>query len=151
MLVQEYSSTKYLRSKYKAKNDMMYQDTYSCICQNTKKKKKKKTILSSMSNLQPNWCLKIDYRADMIYREDMISSTYGQLGSRTDEHSEAITSLPHFSSIASGYITPLKYLSFSILSLIIRSITLGLQISELIYGAQNEMISWHDGCPAHWI
>ena len=25
----------YLRSKDKAKNDMMYQDIYSCICQNT--------------------------------------------------------------------------------------------------------------------
>ena len=27
----------YLRSKDKAKNDMMYQDIYNCICQNTKK------------------------------------------------------------------------------------------------------------------
>ena len=29
----------YLRSKKKAKNDMMYQDIYSCICQNTKQMK----------------------------------------------------------------------------------------------------------------
>ena len=28
---------RYLRSKDKAKNDMMYQDIYNCICQNTKK------------------------------------------------------------------------------------------------------------------
>ena len=27
----------YLRNKAKAKNDMMYQDIYNCICQNTKK------------------------------------------------------------------------------------------------------------------
>ena len=38
MLVQEYlKNTEYLRSKDKAKNDMMYQDIYSCICQNTTK------------------------------------------------------------------------------------------------------------------
>ena len=35
---------------------MMYQDIYNCICQNTKKE----DILSSISNLQPNWCLKIN-------------------------------------------------------------------------------------------
>ena len=29
----------YLRSKDTAKNDMMYQDIYNCICQNTKKMK----------------------------------------------------------------------------------------------------------------
>ena len=44
--------------KIKPKNDMMYQDIYSCICQNTKNE----DILSSMSNLQPKWCLKIDFR-----------------------------------------------------------------------------------------
>ena len=48
----------YLRSKDKAKNDMMYQDRYNCICQNTNNE----NILSSMSNLQPNWCLKIDFQ-----------------------------------------------------------------------------------------
>ena len=32
----------------------MYQDIYDCICQNTKNE----DTLSSMSNLQPNWCLK---------------------------------------------------------------------------------------------
>ena len=45
----------YSRSKDKAENHMMYQDIYSCICQNTKKNE---DILSSMSNLQPNRCLK---------------------------------------------------------------------------------------------
>ena len=37
---------------------MMYQDIYSCICQNIKKD----DVPSSMSNLQPNWCLKIDFQ-----------------------------------------------------------------------------------------
>ena len=37
----------------KPKNDMMYQDIYNCICQNTKK-----NILSIMSNL----CLKVDFQ-----------------------------------------------------------------------------------------
>ena len=32
---------------------------YNCICQNTKKNE---DILSSMSNLQPNWSLKIDFQ-----------------------------------------------------------------------------------------
>ena len=36
---------------------MIYQDIYNCICQNTKNE----DILSSVSNLQPNWCLKIDF------------------------------------------------------------------------------------------
>ena len=45
--------------KIKPKNDMMYHDIYDCICQNTKKNE---DILSSMSNLQPNWCLKIDFQ-----------------------------------------------------------------------------------------
>ena len=36
----------------------MYQDIYNCICQNTKNE----DILSSMSNLQPNWCLTIDFQ-----------------------------------------------------------------------------------------
>ena len=49
----------YLRRKDKAKNDMMYQDIYNCICQNTKKNE---DILSSMSNLQPSWCLQIDFQ-----------------------------------------------------------------------------------------
>ena len=40
--------------KIKPKNDMMYQDIYNCICQNTKNE----DILSRMSNLHPNWCLK---------------------------------------------------------------------------------------------
>ena len=51
-------NNEYVRSKDKAKNDMMYQDIYSCICQNTKNE----DILSNMSNLQPNWCLKIDFQ-----------------------------------------------------------------------------------------
>ena len=38
---------------------MMYQDIYNCICQ---KKKKNEDILSIMSNLQPNCCLKIDFQ-----------------------------------------------------------------------------------------
>ena len=54
-----WKNKEYLRSKDKAKNDMMYQDIYNCICQNTKKNE---NILSSMSNLQPNWCLKIDFQ-----------------------------------------------------------------------------------------
>ena len=39
MLVQEYlkKNKEYLSSKDKAKNDMMYQDIYNCICQNTTK------------------------------------------------------------------------------------------------------------------
>ena len=37
---------------------MMYQDIYNCIYQNTKKNE---DILSSMSNLQLNWCLKLDF------------------------------------------------------------------------------------------
>ena len=44
--------------KINPKNDMMYQDIYKCICRNTKNE----DILSSMSNLQPNWCLKIDFQ-----------------------------------------------------------------------------------------
>ena len=44
--------------KIKPKNDMMYQDIYNCICQITKNE----DILSSMSNLQPNWCFEIDFR-----------------------------------------------------------------------------------------
>ena len=47
-----------LRNKHKAENDMMYQDIYNCICQN----KKNEDILSIMSNLQPNFCLKIDFQ-----------------------------------------------------------------------------------------
>ena len=43
--------------KVKLENDMTYQDIYDLICQNTKENE---DILSSMSNLQPNWCLKID-------------------------------------------------------------------------------------------
>ena len=43
MLVQEYKSTK----KVKPKNDLMYQDIYNCICQNTQKK----DILSIMSSM----------------------------------------------------------------------------------------------------
>ena len=34
---------------------MMYQDIYNCICQN-------EDILSILSNLQPNCCLKIDFQ-----------------------------------------------------------------------------------------
>ena len=44
--------------KIKPKNDMMYQEIYNCISRNTKNE----VILSSMSNLQPNWCLKIDFQ-----------------------------------------------------------------------------------------
>ena len=36
----------------------MYQDISNCICQNTKYE----DILSIMSNLQPNCCLKIDFQ-----------------------------------------------------------------------------------------
>ena len=36
----------------------MYQDIYNCICQNTKNE----DILSIMSNLQSNCCLKIDFQ-----------------------------------------------------------------------------------------
>ena len=36
----------------------MYQDIYNCICQNNKNE----DLLSSMSNLQANWCLKIDFQ-----------------------------------------------------------------------------------------
>ena len=37
---------------------MMYQDIYNYMCQNTKKE----SVLSIMSNLQPNCCLKIDFQ-----------------------------------------------------------------------------------------
>ena len=37
---------------------MMYQDIYNYICQNTKNE----DILTSMSNQQPNLCLKIDFQ-----------------------------------------------------------------------------------------
>ena len=37
---------------------MMYKDIYNCICQNTKNE----DILSIMSNLQHNCCLKIDFQ-----------------------------------------------------------------------------------------
>ena len=36
----------------------MYQGIYNCICQNTKQY----DILSIMSNLEPNCCLKIDFQ-----------------------------------------------------------------------------------------
>ena len=36
MLVQEYLK-KWIFKKVKPKNDLMYQDIYNCICQNTKK------------------------------------------------------------------------------------------------------------------
>ena len=36
----------------------MYQDIYNCICQNNKNY----DILSIMSHLQPNCCLKIDFQ-----------------------------------------------------------------------------------------
>ena len=36
----------------------MYQDIYNCICQNTKNE----DILSIMSNVQPNCCLKVDFK-----------------------------------------------------------------------------------------
>ena len=35
----------------------MYQDIYNCICQNTKK-----VLLSIISYLQPNCCLKFDFQ-----------------------------------------------------------------------------------------
>ena len=37
----------------------MYQDIYNCICQDTKNSE---YILSIMSNLQPNCCLKVDFQ-----------------------------------------------------------------------------------------
>ena len=36
----------------------MYQGIYKCICQNTKKE----DMLSIMSNIQPNCCLKVDFQ-----------------------------------------------------------------------------------------
>ena len=45
--------------KIRPKNDMMCQDIYNCICQNTKKNE---DMLSIMSNLQPNCCLKVDFQ-----------------------------------------------------------------------------------------
>ena len=44
--------------KIKPNNDMMYQDICNCICQI----QKNEDILSIMSNLQPNCCLKIDFQ-----------------------------------------------------------------------------------------
>ena len=44
-----------LEVKIKPKNDMMYQNICNCICQ-------VKDILSIMSNLQPNCCLKVDFQ-----------------------------------------------------------------------------------------
>ena len=44
--------------KIQPKNYMMHQDIYNCICLNTKIG----DILSIMSNLQPNCCLKVDFR-----------------------------------------------------------------------------------------
>ena len=38
----------------------MYQDIYNCICQNTHTHTK--DLLSIMSNLQPNCCLKFDFQ-----------------------------------------------------------------------------------------
>ena len=38
---------------------MMYQDIYICICQNTANED-----IQSMSNLQPNCCLKIDFQKE---------------------------------------------------------------------------------------
>ena len=38
MLVQEYLKKKRIFKKVKPQNDLMYQDIYNCICQNTKKK-----------------------------------------------------------------------------------------------------------------
>ena len=37
MLVQEYLKKLRIFKKVKPKNDLMYQDIYNCICQNTKK------------------------------------------------------------------------------------------------------------------
>ena len=49
-----WKNKEYLRSKDNAKTDMMYQDIYNCICQNTKNE----DVLPIMSSLQPNYCLK---------------------------------------------------------------------------------------------
>ena len=46
--------------RIKPKNIMMYQDIHNCICQNTKKNE---DILSIMSNLQTNCCLKVTMNA----------------------------------------------------------------------------------------
>ena len=56
MLVPEYLKKRIFK-KVKPKNDLMYQDIYNCICQNTKN-----DISSIMSNLQPNCCLKFDFQ-----------------------------------------------------------------------------------------
>ena len=58
MLVQEYLKKLRIFKKVKPKNDLMYQDIYNCICQNTKKY----DLLSIMSNLQPNCCLKLEFQ-----------------------------------------------------------------------------------------
>ena len=58
MLVQEYLKKLGIFKKVKPKNDLMYQDIYNCIYQNTKNQ----DILSIMSNLQPNCCLKFDFQ-----------------------------------------------------------------------------------------
>ena len=55
MLAQEYLKKQRIFKKVKPKNDLMYQDIYNCICQNTQK-----DLLSIMSNPQPNCCLKFD-------------------------------------------------------------------------------------------
>ena len=60
MFVQDYLIKKniILEVNIKPKNDMMYQDICHCICKNTKNE----DILSIMSNLQPNYWLKVDFQ-----------------------------------------------------------------------------------------
>ena len=45
--------------KITPKNDMIYQDIYNCVYQYTKKNA---DILSILSNVQPNCCLKVDFQ-----------------------------------------------------------------------------------------
>ena len=52
----------------------MCQDIYNCICQNTKKRKKKNDLLSIMSNLQPNCCLKVDFQKWTNMQEESVLS-----------------------------------------------------------------------------
>ena len=59
MLVQEYLKKWRIFKKVKPKNDLIYQDIYNYICQNTHTQK---DSLSIMSNLQPNCCLKFDFQ-----------------------------------------------------------------------------------------
>ena len=57
--VHEKKNKEYSISKDKAKNYLMYQDIYNCICQNTKKWR---YTIHYVKPIQPNCCLKIDFQ-----------------------------------------------------------------------------------------